>query len=118
MSYRSDETYRGDETKRGDETYRGEDETSFLPDDRMSSLRTRWEEIQTGFVDDPRGSVKQAHATVGQLVDELTQTFTRERTALEDQWNKDREPDTESLRVALQRYRSFFNRLLGATPVS
>lgn len=104
MSYRSEVTRSGDETP-------------FLPDDRMNSLRTRWEAIQTEFVDDPRGSVSEAHAMVGQLVDELTQTFSRERTMLEDQWNKDREPDTESLRIALQRYRSFFNRLLGATPV-
>ena len=92
-----------------------DDETTFLPDDRLSALRTRWEEIQTSFVDDPRGAVGNAHETVGQLVDELTTTFTRERTALEDEWNSNREPDTEALRVALQRYRSFFNRLLGTT---
>lgn len=91
------------------------DESAFLPDDRMATLRDRWEDIQAGFVDDPRGAVGDAHATVGQLVDELTQTFTRERATLEEQWSKDREPDTESLRVALQRYRSFFNRLLGST---
>lgn len=88
------------------------DETTFLPDDRMGALQTRWEQIQTGFVDDPRGAVKDAHGMVGELVDELTATFTRERVALEEQWSKDREPDTEALRVALQRYRSFFNRLL------
>lgn len=94
------------------------EDTGFLPEDRMSALRTRWEDIQTGFVDDPRGSVRDAHGMVGQLVDELTQTFTRERTALEEQWSNDREPDTEALRVALQRYRAFFNRLLGAAPVT
>lgn len=95
-----------------------DDEMTFLPDDRMSALRSRWDEIQTGFVDDPRGAVGDAHTMVGRLVDELTQTFTRERTALEEAWSKDREPDTESLRVALQRYRSFFNRLLGTTSVT
>ncbi|HYL26905.1 MAG TPA: hypothetical protein VEW74_03660 [Candidatus Nitrosotalea sp.] len=90
-------------------------EAAFLDGDRMSDLRSRWEEIQTGFVDDPRGAVGEAHAMVGRLVDELTQTFTRERTALEEEWSKNREPDTEALRLALQRYRSFFNRLLGST---
>lgn len=95
-----------------------DDETAFLPDDRMTALQTRWEDIQTGFVDDPRGSVRDAHAMVGELVDELTQVFTRERRSLEDQWGNDREPDTEALRVALQRYRSFFNRLLGTTGAS
>lgn len=91
------------------------DEAAFLPDDRMTALQTRWEEIQTGFVDDPRGAVRDAHATVDQLVDELTQLFTRERTQLEEAWSNDREPDTETLRVALQRYRAFFNRLLNST---
>jgi hypothetical protein len=95
-----------------------DDEMTFLPDDRMSALRSRWNEIQTGFVDDPRGAVGDAHTMVAQLVDELTATFTRERTTLEEAWSKDREPDTESLRVALQRYRSFFNRLLGTTSVT
>lgn len=92
-----------------------DEDAAFLPDDRMTTLRDRWEQIQTGFVDDPRGSVSDAHAMVGQLVDELTQTFTRERSALEEQWGKNEAPDTEALRVALQRYRSFFNRLLGST---
>src|SRR5579863_2008993 len=92
-----------------------DDETGFLPDDRLDALRNRWGDIQTGFVDDPRGAVRDAHAMVGELVDELTDTFTRERTALEEQWAKDRNPDTEALRVALQRYRAFFNGLLGTT---
>jgi hypothetical protein len=92
-----------------------DEETSLLPRDRMTALRDHWEEIQAGFVDDPRGAVGAAHEMVGQLVDDLTDTFTRERTALEEQWSNNREPDTESLRVALQRYRSFFNRLLGST---
>jgi hypothetical protein len=88
------------------------EESTFLPDDHMGALQTRWEQIQTGFVDDPRGAVRDAHGMVGEIVDNLTRTFTRERETLEEQWSKDREPDTESLRVALQRYRSFLNRLL------
>jgi hypothetical protein len=91
------------------------DETGFFPEDRMDALRARWGDIQTGFVDDPRGTVREAHSMVGELVDELTATFTKERAALEEQWSNDRQPDTEELRVALQRYRSFFNNLLGST---
>ena len=87
--------------------------TAFLPPERMTELRERWSDIQARFVDDPRGSVKDAHEMVAQIVNELTETFTRERTGLESQWNRDEAPDTEELRVALQRYRSFFNRLLG-----
>lgn len=88
-------------------------EGGFLPDDRMASLRDRWNDVQAGFVDDPRSAVQQAHALVTQLVDDLVQTFTRERTSLEQQWSAGGDADTEQLRVALQRYRSFFNRLLG-----
>lgn len=85
---------------------------AFLPDDRMSSLRQRWNDVQAGFVDDPQNAVQQAHGLVTQLVDELVQTFTQERTALENQWKGGGSADTEQLRVALQRYRTFFNRLL------
>jgi hypothetical protein len=88
-------------------------ESGFLPDDRMGSLRERWNDVQAGFVDDPRNAVQQAHGLVTELVDDLVQTFTRERTALEQQWSAGGDADTEQLRVALQRYRSFFNRLLG-----
>ncbi len=90
-----------------------EEDRAFLPAERMDELRRRWSDIQASFVDDPRGSVKDAHAMVAEIVKELTDTFTRERTGLENQWNREEMPDTEELRVALQRYRSFFNRLLG-----
>jgi hypothetical protein len=87
-------------------------EGGFLPDDRMDSLRERWTDVQASFVDDPQTAVQQAHQLVADLVNELTQTFTRERTQLETQWTGGGTADTEALRVALQRYRSFFNRLL------
>jgi hypothetical protein len=90
-------------------------EETFLPNDRMAELRRRWAEIQTEFVDDPRTSVRHAHGMVAEVVNELTETFTRERNDLESQWNRQEQPDTEALRVALQRYRAFFNRLLGSS---
>lgn len=87
-------------------------DTGFLPEDRMTDLRARWDDIQAGFVDDPRTAVQNAQQLVGDLVTELTETFSRERGTLEGQWNSGGNADTEALRVALQRYRSFFNRLL------
>ena len=90
------------------------DDASFLPDERMSSLRQRWNDVQAGFVDDPRTAVQNAQTLVTEIVTELTETFTRERTNLESQWSGGGDADTEALRVALQRYRSFFNRLLSA----
>lgn len=89
------------------------DEAGFLPDDRMASLRRQWSDVQAGFVDDPQNAVQRAHGLVTELVDTLVQTFSQERTTLESQWRGGGSADTETLRVALQRYRSFFNRLLG-----
>ena len=89
-------------------------DSNFLPDECLTELRDQWTEIQAAFVDDPRRAVKRAHGMVAEIVNELTETFTRERSSLESQWNRQEQPDTESLRVALQRYRSFFNRLLGS----
>jgi len=118
MNYRDDESSRETMTQQP-QTVRGEigDDTDegFLPDDQMSDLRDRWGDVQASFVDDPRTAVQEAHELVTTLVNELTDTFTRERTNLESQWNGNGQADTEALRIALQRYRSFFNRLLGST---
>jgi hypothetical protein len=42
----------------------------------------------------------------------LAEIFASERSQLESQWDKGDEVSTEDLRIALQRYRSFFGRLL------
>jgi hypothetical protein len=77
-----------------------------------TDLRARWEAIQTGFVDEPRRAVKEADALVADLMQRLEQTFAEERAGLETQWDRGDDVSTEDLRVALQRYRSFFQRLL------
>ena len=74
--------------------------------------RSRWIEIQTGFVDDPRYTVEQADTLVAEVMKRLAEVFADERARLEEQWARGEEADTESLRVALRRYRSFFDRLL------
>ncbi len=78
----------------------------------LESFRERWEAIQTGFVDEPRRAVTQADELVAEVVQQLADTFARERSRLEDQWDRGDDVSTEELRKALQRYRSFFNRLL------
>lgn len=92
------------------------DNDAFLPADRMEDLRKQWDGVQAAFVDDPRSAVQQAHSLVGSLVDELTKTFASERNTLEGQWNSAGNVDTEALRIAMQRYRNFFDRLLGNAP--
>jgi hypothetical protein len=42
----------------------------------------------------------------------LAHVFADERKRLEQQWDRRGETDTEELRLALRRYRSFFDRLL------
>jgi hypothetical protein len=85
---------------------------ALFSDDDSSGFRERWMEIQTGFVDEPRQAVEQADALVAQLMKRLAETFADERAKLEAQWGHGENVSTEELRVALQRYRSFFERLL------
>lgn len=75
-------------------------------------LRRRWERIQAGFVDEPRRAVEQADSLVAEVIQDLVDTFSSERRRLEDQWSGGGEVSTEDLRISLQRYRSFFQRLL------
>lgn len=94
------------------EDVRDDGEEGFLPPERMEDLRQRWNDIQAGFVDDPRTAVEKAQGLVAKTVNELTDIFSNERASLESQWNRGQQADTEVLRVALTRYRVFFNRLL------
>jgi hypothetical protein len=87
---------------------------SLLDDDRAESFRERWEAIQVRFVDEPEGSVQDADQLVSEVIGSLQDSFGRQRERLEGQWQGGGEASTEDLRVALQGYRSFFVRLLGA----
>jgi hypothetical protein len=86
-------------------------------------IRDRWRDVQLRFVDDPRSAADQA----AELVDEVTQSLV---TALESRrtelgaWRDDPvggstadtdagSGQTEQLRVAVQRYREFIDRVLG-----
>jgi hypothetical protein len=68
--------------------------------------------VQTGFVDEPRRSVEDADKLVTSVMQRLAEGFANERWGLEKQWDHGDSVSTEELRVALQRYRSFFDRLL------
>jgi hypothetical protein len=94
-----------------DRTTTRESTPLFTPDD-AESLRTRWDGIQTRFVDEPRDAVEKADALVGDVMQRLTDGFSAERSRLEREWDRGDRVSTEDLRVALKRYRSFFDRLL------
>jgi polyhydroxyalkanoate synthesis regulator phasin len=87
---------------------------SLLPADSTERYREEWEVIQRDFVDKPRSSVEQADKLVDELMQRLSATFANERNRLESQWERDEDVSTEDLRLALTRYRSFFERLLSA----
>jgi len=84
----------------------------LFPDEEGRGFRTRWDAVQTGFVDKPREAVEQADGLVAEVMKRLTDVFAEERTNLEHQWGQGKEATTEDLRLALRRYRSFFERLL------
>jgi len=86
----------------------------LLPADQGERFTGRWQEIQAGFVDEPRQSVERADALVADLMQRLAASFSEERERLEGQWDRRDEVSTEDLRVALTRYRAFFDRLLSA----
>lgn len=89
-----------------------EREAPLLAKDEVADLRERWTSIQAGFVDEPRRAVEDADALVAQTMKRLAEMFADERGKLEGQWDRGDQVGTEELRVALTRYRSFFDRLL------
>lgn len=84
----------------------------LFPDTELGDFRNRWQNVQAGFVDDPRTAVRQADELVASVMKRLADVFSEERSKLERDWDKGGDVSTEDLRQALQRYRSFFDRLL------
>ena len=85
---------------------------SLFADEDLSSLRSRWDDVQAAFVDDPTQCVQKADALVAKVVEQLTAGFSDARSRLEAQWARGEDASTEDLRLALKRYREFFQRLL------
>ncbi|MCE0768626.1 hypothetical protein LWC35_37895 [Pseudonocardia kujensis] len=84
---------------------------TLIPQDRSADYLRRWESLKASFVDEPRGAVRDANGLVGEVLDELEALFERQRSELERDLNNE-SASTEDLRLALGRYRSFFDRLL------
>ena len=87
-------------------------DTPLLAQEVVTQLQSQWTEIQAGFVDEPRNAVERADGLVADAIKRLAETFANERAQLEGQWDRGGDVSTEDLRQALQRYRSFFSRLL------
>ncbi len=119
-SPRSSEPVETDEPTRGLEPRQETDSTEsagsgdqmLFADGELSGLRSRWTEVQSAFVDDPRDCVQKADGLVADVVEKLTAGFAQARSQLEEQWDRGEKVSTEDLRIALKRYREFFERLL------
>ena len=87
-------------------------EASLIPKREMEDLRARWTTIQGNFVDDPRKAVEGANALVSSALKQIEESFRDQHSQLQSKWSKGADASTEDLRIALQQYRMFFDRLL------
>lgn len=84
----------------------------WLPAAEMAEFRSQWSHVQTGFVDEPRGAVEGADKLVNSVMQRIAEGFSSRRSDLARQWEEGGNASTEDLRIALQSYRSFLDRLL------
>ncbi|MFZ0296800.1 MAG: hypothetical protein WAM13_00490 [Candidatus Sulfotelmatobacter sp.] len=84
----------------------------LFSESEMEDSRSQWCKIQTAFVDEPHWTVQGADKLVAPVMQRLAEGFANERSGLEKRWDRGDNVSTEDLRLALQRYRSFFDRLL------
>jgi hypothetical protein len=107
------ERERGQESRRDAPTTTTDEPAAplFVNED-ADAYRARWSGIQAGFVDEPRHAVEEADALVAETMRRLAEVFADERRSLEAQWERTDRVSTEDLRLAMRRYRSFFERLL------
>ena len=94
------------------QTDNGSHNAPLLSNELTHRLQSEWTNVQASFVDEPRQAVQKADELVAFAIKQIAETFARERSGLEAQWDREGEVSTEDLRVALTRYRSFFHRLL------
>ncbi len=80
-------------------------------DEAIGSYRAEWHELKAQFVDDPVTALTRAHDLLTEAVHELTESLLAERDDL-DPRKRTSTPDTESMRVAMNGYREFLDRIL------
>lgn len=100
------------ESRASTSRHTADEDVSLVDSAQTDQFRARWGDVQARFVDDPREAVGAADALVAELMQSLASGFAEHKSRLETQWHGGGEVDTEELRLALRRYRSFFHRLL------
>jgi hypothetical protein len=86
--------------------------TPLFSEPESRDLFAKWDALQVGFIDEPRQAVQHADHLVAAAMKRTAEVFAEERARLERQWDRGDNVSTEDLRVAMRRYRSFFQRLL------
>jgi hypothetical protein len=87
-----------------------------------AGLRLRWQQVQAGFVDDPQEAVGDAADLIEQSAQALVGALRQRQRELRVLWERGANggpgsaqtggvPDTEHLRLMMQRYRALFNQL-------
>jgi hypothetical protein len=84
----------------------------FFPRERREQLKGTWLDIQSAVIDEPKRAVQNADGLVKEILGAVSQKFESARHSLEVEWNRGEQTSTEALRIALQRYRALFDRLL------
>ncbi len=83
----------------------------LFPIDDVARFRRRWDALQAGFVDDPKGAAEQADQLVSEVVGRVSE---RHRT-LRDRLGREstERVDTETLRLTVRQYRFLLMAVLG-----
>ena len=97
---------------RDGQQHQQEDAAPLLSASQTGGLRSRWQDVQLMFVDDPKCAVERADQLVAEAIKSLAEGFAQDRRGLEQRWNNRENVSTEDLRVVIRRYRAFFERVL------
>ncbi len=79
-----------------------------------ADLRRRWDAVQVGFVDDPRGAVGAAAGMVSEAASALQAEIERRRAALAGFPDGEADRSTDALLAAFHDYRELFDRVVSA----
>ena len=103
---------RASDARTGEGQMQSEPLAALFAPEVAGDFQSRWDAVQIGFVDDPGEAVRKADELVAQVMKSLAESFANERERIESQLDQSDSESTENMRVALRRYRSFFQRLL------
>ena len=91
---------------------RVQDSSSFFSPAETQAFRSRWNNIQVRFVDDPASAVDEANSLVSDAIEHLKQGFTAQRPPRGQMSDSNQRDSTEERRLLLRRYRTLVERLV------